>query len=119
MWHDGRVLIVKSSYRRHYGLPGGFLERGETAADAASREVCEELQVQIPSAALKLAWRGSTVFEHRHDTTTVWEISLDAPPAIRVDGGEIVSAEWKTPAEARSLLLSPSVASYLALRDRG
>ena len=89
------------------------MKRGETDAEAASREVFEELQLIIPPHALRLAWRGSTFFEHRHDTTTVWEIALDALPTIRTDGGEVVSAEWKTPTEARSLLLSPPVASYL------
>jgi ADP-ribose pyrophosphatase YjhB (NUDIX family) len=118
IWHEGRVLIVKPSYRRHYGLPGGFIRRGETPAEAASREVSEELQLQIPAADLNLAWSGSTVFEHRHDTTTVLEIAVNARPVIRVDGSEIISADWKTPAEARGLLLSPPVLNYLAHRDR-
>jgi ADP-ribose pyrophosphatase YjhB (NUDIX family) len=117
IWHQGRVLLVKSSYRRRYGLPGGFVKRGEASADAASRELAEELGVHIPPVDLRLAWSGSTYFEYRHDTTTVWEITLDAPPTIRVDGAEIVSADWRTPAEARSLTLSPPVASYLLARD--
>jgi 8-oxo-dGTP pyrophosphatase MutT (NUDIX family) len=116
-WCDGRVLLVKSSYRRHYGLPGGFVRRGETHAQAASREVAEELHLQIPPTDLTLASRESTVFEYRHDTTTIWEITLDAPPAIQVDGREIIFAAWKTPAEARALLLLPPVASYFDRRD--
>jgi 8-oxo-dGTP pyrophosphatase MutT (NUDIX family) len=113
MWHDGRVLIVQSSYRRHVGLPGGFQKRGETALETVTREVFEELRFTIPPAALTLAWEGSTVFEHRRDTTTIWEATFDVPPAIQVDGGEIVAAVWKTPAEARALPLTPPVAAYL------
>lgn len=116
LWHDGRVLIVQSSYRRHFGFPGGFQKRGETALETATREVFEELRLTIPAAALTLAWEDSTVFEHRHDTTTIWEATLDAPPAIRVDGGEIVAAAWKTPDEARALPLTPPVAAYLERR---
>lgn len=112
IWCDGKVLIVRPSYRRHYGLPGGFVRRGETHAQAASRELAEELGLQIPPTDLTFAWQESTVFEYRHDTTTVWEVTVDTRPAIHVDGGEILCAVWKTPVEARSLLLSPPVASY-------
>src|SRR5690348_8774781 len=28
LWHDGRVLLVRTSYRRQYTLPGGFMKRG-------------------------------------------------------------------------------------------
>ncbi len=116
MWHDGRVLIVKSSYRRHYGLPGGFLKRGEQPAEAAAREVGEELNIRIAPSALTLAATHASVFEHRHDTTTVWEVRVETAPPVRVDRAEVVSAEWLTPAEARARLLSPAVAGYLADR---
>ena len=119
IWHDGHVLLVRSSYRRHYGLPGGFVKRGETHAEAASREVLEELHLTIRPDDLRLAWRGSSFFEHRHDTTSVWEITLQALPTICVDGYEVVSAEWTTPTEARTLLLSPPVERYLLTLQAG
>jgi 8-oxo-dGTP diphosphatase len=113
VWCDGRLLLVRTSYRRHYSLPGGFVKPRETAIDAAMRELFEELHLSLPPSALKLGWHGSTTFEHRNDTTTVWEVVLDAPPSIHVDGREVVWAGWRTPAEARSLALSPPVRAYL------
>ena len=118
MWHDGRVLIVQSSYRRQVGFPGGFQKRGETALETATCEVFEELRVAIAPAALTLAWEGSTTFEHRRDTTTVWEVTFDVRPAIHVDGGEIVAAAWKTLDEARALRVTPPVTAYLERRNR-
>jgi 8-oxo-dGTP diphosphatase len=39
---DGAMLLVRHSYRRRWGVPGGLLERGEEAGVAAIREVEEE-----------------------------------------------------------------------------
>ena len=114
VWHGGRLLLVRSSYRPQYMLPGGFLKPRETALDGALRELFEELHLILPREALKLGWRGSTTFEHRHDTTTIWEVVVDVPPSIHVDGREVVWAGWRTPAEARALPLTPPVALYLA-----
>jgi 8-oxo-dGTP diphosphatase len=116
VWNEGRLLLVRSSYRRHYALPGGFVKRGETPQAAASRELAEELRLVVAPAALRLGWHGSQPFEHREDTVTIWEVVLDAPPPLRVTGREIVWAGWKTPAEARSLLLLPHIHEYLAGR---
>jgi 8-oxo-dGTP pyrophosphatase MutT (NUDIX family) len=116
LWNDGRILLVQASYRRCYTLPGGFMKPGETAREAASRELAEELQLFIRPATLELGWRGSRRFESREDTVTIWEVLLDAPPAIRVDGRELIWAGWKTPAEARSLRLLPHLREYLAGR---
>lgn len=44
---DGALLLVRQVYRKHWGVPGGLLERGEDAADAARREVFEEVGLAV------------------------------------------------------------------------
>jgi 8-oxo-dGTP pyrophosphatase MutT (NUDIX family) len=44
---DGRVLIVRHSYRERWGFPGGLLKRGEEVADGARREAREEVGIAI------------------------------------------------------------------------
>ena len=46
---DGRVLILKHAFRAGsgWGLPGGFIERGEQPEDALRRELREEVGLEI------------------------------------------------------------------------
>ena len=45
---DGHLLLVRQSYRRGgWGFPGGLLQRNEEPADAARRELREELGVDV------------------------------------------------------------------------
>lgn len=44
---DGRLLLVKHSYRNAWGFPGGLLNRGEGPADGAVREALEEVDIAI------------------------------------------------------------------------
>ena len=88
----------------------------QIADKKAQNRIPEELQLFIPPDALTLGWHGSKRFESREDTVTIWEIVLDAPPPLRVDGRELVWADWKTPAEARALRLLPHLQDYLAGR---
>jgi 8-oxo-dGTP diphosphatase len=48
----GRVLLVKPNYRDHWTVPGGICEHGEAPQDGCSREMAEELGLQIPVGAL-------------------------------------------------------------------
>jgi len=40
---NGRVLIVKPTYKDHWQLPGGVIEAHESPASGALREVQEEI----------------------------------------------------------------------------
>jgi len=41
------ILLMQRSDNAHWGLPGGYVERGEAVADAAAREVFEETGVKV------------------------------------------------------------------------
>ena len=43
VWVDDRFLLVRSSYRKQWSVPGGMAGRKETWIDAARRELLEEV----------------------------------------------------------------------------
>ncbi|HHH27391.1 MAG TPA: NUDIX hydrolase [Polyangiaceae bacterium] len=113
LWFDGRILLVKNSYRKQYSLPGGYVRPGEEPAHAASREVREEIRVNVPPSAFELAYHGTKKFEFRLDTLDIFEAHLTTEPAHRIDEVEVVWAGLKTPAEARAMKIVPHLAEYL------
>ena len=119
LWVEGRILLVRTSYRSLYTLPGGFVRRHEEARDAALRELVEELGIVLPPSVLTRVWHAAITFEYRQDTVTVWEATLDVEPSTRVNGCELVWAGWMAPVEALTLPLLPHVRAYLTERQRG
>jgi 8-oxo-dGTP diphosphatase len=90
---DGALLFVRHSYRRHWGVPGGLLSRGEEPAAAARREAKEEVALDIetigePAVVVDpRARRVDIVFRAR-------PISVAAPDEVRPSSPEIVEAKW-------------------------
>ncbi len=44
---DGRVLLVRHSYKQRWATPGGFVNRNESPQDAAVREAREEVGLGV------------------------------------------------------------------------
>ena len=52
IWLDGRILMVRHSYRSRLGWPGGGIKAGEQQLDAACRELHEELGLLVSRESL-------------------------------------------------------------------
>lgn len=78
---DGAILLVKSSYRRTWGLPGGFLEPGEDPVDGGTRELREETSATLHNPRLIVRWKRRYHTDHliagvitNTPVATSWEI---------------------------------------------
>ena len=70
---DGRVLLVKHTYRSGWHLPGGGIQRGETVEAAARREVREEAGAEMGPAALLGVYSNFEDYASGHNVLFVCE----------------------------------------------
>ncbi len=117
VWHEGQLLLVKNSYRRHYTLPGGYVRAGESAAAAAQRELIEEVRLRVPLERLREVYSRTHPFENRQDKVTIVEIEVDEPPRFDVDNREVVWAGFETPQQVLRRPIVPHLEEYLRERQ--
>lgn len=113
-WYKGRILMVKNSYRKQHGLPGGYGRPGESAEQTGSRELHEECGTLIPPSQLELVYSGTHPFEGRRDAVRIVETRLGTPPPMVIDNREVIWAGFVTPEKALTMDLVPHLVSYLA-----
>jgi len=116
VWYQGRVLLVKNSYRPQLTLPGGYIRPREDRRTAAARELREEVGINVQPKRLVHAYHGTHVFEHRQDTLDIYELNVDAEPNVQVDDREVVRAEFHTPSDALGMTIVPHLDEYLSQR---
>lgn len=98
--HQGRVLLVQRGEepgRGRWTLPGGYVEEDETPDLAVAREVFEETSLRVRVTNL-LAVRH-TLRDDDQNAYYVFEVSLEGPAEITVDGIETVQAGFFAPEE--------------------
>ena len=108
-WWQGRLLVVRPSYRPGYDLPGGGLDAGEEPRHGALRELREELALEIPPAELHELGEFDFTLDHRriHETLFAWHPHVE--PALRIDRREIVWAGFVAPVTLTKALVTTSV----------
>lgn len=116
VWYQGRVLLVKNSYRAQLTLPGGYIRPREDRRVAAARELREEVGITVQPKRLVHAYHGTHLFEHRKDTLDIYELEVEDLPQVQVDDREVVLAEFHTPDEALNMRIVPHLEEYLARR---
>lgn len=116
---QGRVLTVRKSGTDKFMFPGGKLEPGESAVDAAVREVGEELAIQVRAADLRPVgtFTSDAANEPGHTVTaTVYE--HDYVP-VADPAAEIAELRWEDLTSEAPYDLAPLLAGQVfpALRD--
>jgi ADP-ribose pyrophosphatase YjhB (NUDIX family) len=91
----GRVLLVEDCHEgeRHFALPGGSVESGETPREAAAREIAEECGiVAAVGDFLGVYVSMSYVF-----TSFVFLTTVVDDVELRPDMSEVLGASWWDP----------------------
>lgn len=112
IWNGGRILLVQSSYRKGWCLPGGLARKSETLAQAAAREAREEVGIHLKAEDLVQVGKAPGDLGP-HDVSNLFEVELEGPVEINVDGREIVHGEFFTPRDALHHTLNANVRNYL------
>ena len=91
---DGRSLLVRKAGTTHFMQPGGKIEDGESAVDALTRELSEEIGVALDVASAEYLGLFRAEAANEDDT-----VVLAAVFAMSVDGevaasGEIEELRW-------------------------
>jgi len=112
---DRRVLMVTARDREVYYMPGGKIDHGETAAEAAAREALEEVALVLDPAELdelfEVVVQAHGEPDGRLVRMRVFRAETDAMPFAST---EVDALHWVTTADAHSC--PPPGAELLARR---
>jgi 8-oxo-dGTP pyrophosphatase MutT (NUDIX family) len=98
---QGRILVVRKRGTTRYMLPGGKIESGETPAQAAVRELHEEVGAELDLDRLDLLGEWSAPAANEPDHVVhghVYEHPMVEGLSVR---GEIEDLRWLHPSEMK------------------
>lgn len=93
----GRVLLLKHTLRKGsgWGIPGGFVARGEQPQDAVRREVMEETGLELDAVEIAFA----RTLGHVRQVEIVFRATARSDALARLKKNfEVERAEWFAPA---------------------
>ncbi len=113
VWAEGKILIIKNSYKSYFTLPCGGIKKDESAELAAVRELYEEVNIQTSTNDLRFVSSFLSFFESMHDHINLYELHLDKTPEFTIDNREVIWGKFITPEKVLEMDLFPVVHNYL------
>lgn len=103
---DGSVLMVFSNWRRQWELPGGMREPGETARQAAVRELAEETGIHSVELDFVAVAEVDLCRPPRREYTALYRTDLRHAPQLVVNE-EATAFLWWDPQSALTEQMNP------------
>ncbi len=91
----GRVLLLDHTFRRgsRWGIPGGFLMKGEQPEDAVRRELCEETGIELDRVELAFV----RTIKRPRQIEIIYRGHANCPDEALARSIEIKSLAWFAP----------------------
>lgn len=103
---ENELLMVRRAQnpqRGKWGLPGGFVDRGETIAEALSREVREETCLTVSSSQFLISFPN--LYDYQGVVAPVIDLfftcQVRAGDSVKLDLNELDDFEWVYPSHER------------------
>jgi 8-oxo-dGTP pyrophosphatase MutT (NUDIX family) len=113
VWYDEKILIIKNPYKKKFTIPCGRIKRGENLAEAAVRELKEEVGIKVYESELKFIEQYKFNYKYVSEIGNFFEIEISNLPKLNIDNREVVWARFTAPDKALLMKLNPLVRSYL------
>ena len=115
VWYQNQLLMIENSYRSGWTFPSGGRKRGESFAEAAVRELYEEVRIRVSSDQLIETEFFVTTVEYKHDRSLVFEFYPQHRPNFVLDDFEVIDGKWIPFDELvdSALKLAPIVRQYI------
>jgi len=102
-----RLLILKTTYRREWLLPGGLVERNESPWVCAAREVKEEIGIEIRNLRFAaMDWRSADdeYDDSLHFIFLGGRLTSEQQAAVQPDGVEIAECRFVVAGDVEALV---------------
>ena len=98
LWWDQKCLMVFNRFRQAWELPGGMIDPGESAGEAAVRELFEESGQRADSLEFAGVTKIRVAPDDRLEFLAVYRGAVDTPQPFAAND-EMSEAVWWSPGE--------------------